>query len=97
MTKYKSTTQSTIKHIKARLNEGFKFDDFVTVIDKKTKEWKNTNMAKYLRPETLFGTKFESYLNQDDNEYEEKKYLTQAEKNELYIQRRMKELENEEE
>ena len=66
MTSYKSTTQSTIKHIKARLNEGFKFDDFVTVIDIKTNEWKNTDMEKYLRPETLFGTKFESYLNQKE-------------------------------
>lgn len=25
----------------------------------------NTDMQKYLRPETLFGTKFESYLNQE--------------------------------
>lgn len=66
MTNYKSTTQSTIKHIKARLSEGFKFDDFVTVIDIKTNEWKGTDMEKYLRPETLFGTKFESYLNQKD-------------------------------
>lgn len=66
MTNYKSTTQATIKHIKARLSEGFKFDDFVTVIDIKTNEWKGTDMEKYLRPETLFGTKFESYLNQKD-------------------------------
>lgn len=31
-------------------------------------------MEKYLRPETLFGTKFESYLNQGDdiNNYEKK-------------------------
>jgi hypothetical protein len=34
------------------------------VIDNKVIEWKGSEMAKYIRPETLFGTKFESYLNQ---------------------------------
>lgn len=35
------------------------------MIDIKTAEWlHNPKMNKYLRPETLFGTKFESYLNQ---------------------------------
>lgn len=64
--KYKHT-DSTIKLIKARLNEGFTFDDFKKVIDKKTKDWKNdSKMKDYLRPQTLFGTKFEGYLNQED-------------------------------
>ncbi len=63
---YKYTTSSTKSKINARLNEGFKLDDFIVVIDKKVAEWKDTDMAKYLRPETLFGTKFESYLNQKD-------------------------------
>ena len=40
-------------------------DDFKSVIDKKSKEWLGTNMERYLRPDTLFGTKFESYLNQN--------------------------------
>lgn len=62
-TKYKCNGQNTIKHIKARINDGFKLDDFKTVIDKKVAEWKGSEMEKYLRPETLFGTKFESYLN----------------------------------
>ncbi len=66
--KYKSTTASTKSHILARFREGFKLDDFKKVIDKKTKEWKGTKYQKYLRPETLFGTKFESYLNQKDKE-----------------------------
>ena len=45
-------------------NEGFKLEDFKKVIDKMTMEWKDNNKMKvYLRPETLFGTKFESYLN----------------------------------
>jgi uncharacterized phage protein (TIGR02220 family) len=62
--KYRYTTQSIQKHIKARLNEGFVYEDFVTVIDKKYDAWHNTEMAMYLRPETLFGTKFQSYLNE---------------------------------
>ena len=47
------------------MNEGFKEEDFYTVIDKKSAEWlSDSKMSKYLRPETLFGTKFEAYLNQ---------------------------------
>lgn len=63
-TKYKASTKATQKHIKARMNEGFTLDDFKRVIDIKRAEWIGTDMEKYLRPETLFGTKFESYLNQ---------------------------------
>ena len=62
-TKYKSTTAKTQQLIKARLAEGFTLEDFETVIKKKCREWLDTDFAKYLRPETLFGTKFESYLN----------------------------------
>ena len=54
------------KPIKARWNEGYTLDDFKTVIDKKAKEWLGTEQAKYLRPETLFGNKFDGYLNQID-------------------------------
>lgn len=61
---YKTTTQKTRSLIKARMNEHFTVDDFKIVIDKMCTEWIGTNMEKYLRPETLFGTKFESYLNQ---------------------------------
>lgn len=61
---YKSTTRTTRDKIKARLNEGFTLDDFIVVIDKKFWDWKGTKFEQYMRPETLFGTKFESYLNQ---------------------------------
>ena len=63
---YKITTKKNQDLIKARMKEGFTVDDFKTVITKKHKEWKGTEMEKYLRPETLFGTKFESYLNQKE-------------------------------
>lgn len=61
---YKSTTKKNQTVIRARTDEGFSLDDFKRVIDNKVAEWKGTNMEKYLRPETLFGTKFEGYLNQ---------------------------------
>lgn len=57
------------KLIRARWNEGFVFDDFKKVIDIKTNEWiKDTKMASYLRPATLFGNKFDQYLNQQPKE-----------------------------
>lgn len=63
--KYKHTTKNTKDFIKARWNDGYRFDDFKKVIDIKTAEWlHDPKMNTYLRPETLFGTKFESYLNQ---------------------------------
>ena len=63
-TRYKASTASTHRLIKARLNEGFTIEDFKTVIDKKCAEWlTNSKMEQYLRPETLFGSKFEGYLN----------------------------------
>ena len=62
---YKPGSWKTRKLIKARWNEGFRYDDFKKVIDIKTEEWLNDPlMSKFLRPETLFGTKFESYMNQ---------------------------------
>lgn len=49
--------------IKSRIKEGFKFEDFRTVIDFKISSWKdNAKMKKYIRPETLFGTKFDGYV-----------------------------------
>ena len=63
-THYKPSSKATQAHIKARLAEGFSVEDFENVIEKKCAAWKGTEMEQYLRPETLFGTKFESYLNQ---------------------------------
>lgn len=62
---YKSTTKKNQTVIRARTDEGFTLDDFKQVINNKVTEWKGTDMEKYLRPETLFGTKFEGYLNQE--------------------------------
>lgn len=54
-----------VRHITARLKEGYALEDFKTVIDKKVAAWKgDERMAQYLRPETLFGSKFDGYLNE---------------------------------
>jgi uncharacterized phage protein (TIGR02220 family) len=62
-TSYRASSKATQGHINARLSEGYTVEDFYTVIDKKCLEWKGSDMEKYLRPETLFGSKFENYLN----------------------------------
>ena len=62
--------KTTDKHkilIRARWNEGQKFEDFKQVIDNKVHDAENPRDlfdAKYLQPSTLFGTKFDQYLNQ---------------------------------
>jgi len=62
-TQFKPSTDTTKSHIKARWAEGFTIDDFKAVIDFKVGEWANDpNMMQYIRPITLFGKKFESYL-----------------------------------
>lgn len=61
--RFSSKSSDTQKHIKARWNEGNTFEDFISVIDVKNKQWKdNSEMSKYLRPSTLFSAKnFENY------------------------------------
>ena len=60
---------SNIELICARLKEGYTISDFKSVIDKKVKDWKGTDWAKFLRPNTLFAkTKIENYLNSNNND-----------------------------
>lgn len=62
---FRYTTNKTQRMIRARINEGFDLEDFKKVIEIKVDEWSNDpEFNKYIRPETLFGPKFESYLNQ---------------------------------
>lgn len=72
--KYKHTTPKTKILIEKRIKEGFVIDDFKKVIDTKAKSWNGTDMEKYLRPETLFGTKFEGYLNEHTEESKKDHY-----------------------
>jgi len=51
--------------IKARMSEGFTVENFITVNEKKVKQWlHDPEMSKYLRPATLYGNKFDGYLNE---------------------------------
>lgn len=60
---FKSTTSATKSLIKARFNEGFSLGDFKDVIQSKHNEWKcDPEMERYIRPQTIFGPKFEAYL-----------------------------------
>ncbi|OLS33396.1 conserved phage C-terminal domain-containing protein [Bacillus sp. MRMR6] len=63
--RFKPESRKTKELIQARFTEGFTLKDFKKVIDLKSAEWlQDPKWNKFLRPETLFGTKFESYLNQ---------------------------------
>ena len=70
---YRDNVQKNRSLIKARWSEGYRLDDFKQVIDNMVKDWSGTKYAKYLRPETLFGTKFDGYLNQGNVVKREKK------------------------
>jgi uncharacterized phage protein (TIGR02220 family) len=60
--RFKPHAQLTKKHIDARLSEGKSIEDFMTVIDSKFSEWWGNKMQRNIRPQTLFGTKFDDYL-----------------------------------
>src|SRR5699024_11075534 len=65
--KYKHTAKLNRRVIKARMNEGYTIEDFKTVIDKKTAKWiKDKKMEEFIRQETLFGNKFDRYLNESN-------------------------------
>ena len=74
-------TEDKRKLIRARLNEGFKEDDFYLITRFKVNEWKdNDKMKRYLRPDTLFIPKhFDNYL-QDAKDWEEKQAKKQSRK-----------------
>lgn len=61
--------EANARHVRARLNEGYTVEDCKRVVDLKAGEWlggeasDGRDMSVYLRPETLFGSKFDSYLN----------------------------------
>ena len=66
--RFRPNNSNTINLISARLSEGYKLEDFYLVIDKKWKEWQNTDMEKFIQPSTLFADNhFEDYLNQKIN------------------------------
>ena len=71
-TNFRYNSNSTQKNIKARLKDGYTYDDFVSVIDKQANKWIGTEWEQYLRPSTLFSPKnFENYLNAPAKVYKE--------------------------
>lgn len=77
---YKYSTPKTQVLIHARTEESFTLEDFKLVIDRKVKQWMNTEFEKFLRPETLFGTKFEGYLNENEGGNSGSSYRNSREK-----------------
>ena len=63
-TNFKTNSKLTRRYIFERLAEGYAVQDFKTVIDKKYDDWAETEFEKYLRPSTLFGDRFDDYLNE---------------------------------
>ena len=60
---YRYTTPATQNVITARLRDGFSVEDIMLVVREKTREWGgDPKMSGFLRPVTLFGNKFEGYL-----------------------------------
>jgi uncharacterized phage protein (TIGR02220 family) len=64
---FKTNSKVAISNINARLKDGYTIDDFLKVISVKSTKWINTKFEDYLTPNTLFGNKFESYLNENIN------------------------------
>lgn len=63
--KYRESTPKTQELIRARWKEGFRLEDFQRVHEVKAAEWlHDPYWQKFLRPITLYSTKFEGYLNQ---------------------------------
>ena len=62
---YKTNSAINKRFITQRLNDGFTVEDFKQVISVKSTNWLATKMEQFLRPETLFSNKFESYLNEN--------------------------------
>ncbi len=60
---YRHTSDGTKNKIRARWNEGFRLEDFKQVHNNTCAKWRGGEMEQYLRPETLYSPKFESYLN----------------------------------
>lgn len=77
---FRWNTPKTKALMQARLNEGFTVEEFKQVIEIKCKQWLTSDYFNYLRPATLFGSKFEGYLQEwivfkKKEEYQRKEHL----------------------
>lgn len=87
---FRHTSQDFRKLISARVSEGYTLDDFKKVIDKKVFDWRGKAMSIYIRPKTLFGNNFDSYLNQLTPEMDANNRSKKAEDYLLKIAQEMK-------
>lgn len=81
---YKTNSKENLKIIKKKIKEGFTVDDFKTVIDKMCVKWTGTKWEEYLRPQTLFGGNFESYLNKEIKQTVNNLHLTSEDISNLF-------------
>lgn len=77
-TSFKASSEATRRLVRARWAEGYRLADFERVARVKASQWLGTDMEKYLRPQTLFGTKFEGYLNERTAERTEGRFAEYA-------------------
>ncbi len=94
---FRSSTKITIRLIKARFSEGFTIEDFKTVIDNMKYKWTGTKFQQYLVPTTLFGNKFETYLNQErkpekesDGKFKRGNMVLSDERNKVELKEKLK-------
>jgi len=64
---YQQITFANNEDLCKLIDKGYGYSDFKKVIDKKWNQWKGTRFEEYVRPSTLFGNKFETYLNEQSN------------------------------
>lgn len=61
--RFRPASDNATNHIGARLEQGHTLADLKLVIDHKATEWLGKDpWQSYLRPRTLFGSKFDGYL-----------------------------------
>ncbi|MCC0647941.1 conserved phage C-terminal domain-containing protein [Clostridioides sp. ZZV15-6598] len=61
---FRFDSEADNKLIAERRKEGHSLEDFYKVIESRVKNWKETPMLVDIKPETLFGHKFKTYLNE---------------------------------
>lgn len=89
-TSYSIKADKNVKPVIARINDGRKPEDFKLVIEDRKSEWaRDKKMCNYLRPETVFGPKFEGYLNIAMTKRKRSSVLTGSDEVEQAILRRL--------
>lgn len=61
---FRPDTEIAVDLLVDLLKKNYTEKQLIEVVEKKCAEWKGTKYEKYLRPSTLFGEKFDEYLNQ---------------------------------